>query len=203
MDIIFLLSGTRGDIQPFLGFMQRLHQSGHRIRVVADEHAKDLLELKEGLSFYPVEGDQVATIKDWVKSRGRMGDLTLENIRSPEVKRAQDQILLQAGSFWDACTEPWERATKIKTEERSQNEYEDRDNAQKECRPFIPDVVISNNQADMAIHCAEKLGLPLLQLSTFPWHPTREFPFILSSPENTNFRPSLANLLSHKKGRFM
>ncbi|MBA0797110.1 hypothetical protein Gohar_007833, partial [Gossypium harknessii] len=56
LQIVMLIVGTRGDVQPFVAIGKRLQADGHRVRLATHSNFKDFV-LDAGLEFYPLGGD--------------------------------------------------------------------------------------------------------------------------------------------------
>ncbi|GFZ20158.1 UDP-Glycosyltransferase superfamily protein [Actinidia rufa] len=57
LQIVILIVGTRGDVQPFVAIGKRLQVDyGHRVRLATHSNFKDFV-LTAGLEFYPIGGD--------------------------------------------------------------------------------------------------------------------------------------------------
>ncbi|XP_031744210.1 sterol 3-beta-glucosyltransferase UGT80A2 isoform X4 [Cucumis sativus] len=56
MQIVILIVGTRGDVQPFIPIGKRLQDYGHRVRLATHPNFKEFV-LLAGLEFYPLGGD--------------------------------------------------------------------------------------------------------------------------------------------------
>jgi len=56
MQIVMLIVGTRGDVQPFIAIGKRLQDYGHRVRLATHANFKDFV-MATGLEFYPLGGD--------------------------------------------------------------------------------------------------------------------------------------------------
>ncbi|KAK4363659.1 hypothetical protein RND71_018900 [Anisodus tanguticus] len=56
MQIVMLIVGTRGDVQPFTAIGKRLQDFGHRVRLATHANFKEFV-LTAGLEFYPLGGD--------------------------------------------------------------------------------------------------------------------------------------------------
>ena len=57
MNIVILVVGTRGDVQPFVYFGQQLQKDGHRVRLATHAEYRDDVVAKGGLEYYPLAGD--------------------------------------------------------------------------------------------------------------------------------------------------
>lgn len=56
IQIVMLVVGTRGDVQPFIAIGKRLQDYGHRVRLASHANFKEFV-LTAGLEFYPLGGD--------------------------------------------------------------------------------------------------------------------------------------------------
>ncbi|KAG8389107.1 hypothetical protein BUALT_Bualt02G0194900 [Buddleja alternifolia] len=56
LQIVMLIVGTRGDVQPFVAIGKKLQEYGHRVRLATHSNFKEFV-LTSGLEFYPLGGD--------------------------------------------------------------------------------------------------------------------------------------------------
>ncbi|RZC88905.1 hypothetical protein C5167_030598 [Papaver somniferum] len=56
LQIVMLIVGTRGDVQPFIAIGKRLQDYGHRVRLATHANFKEFV-LTAGLEFFPLGGD--------------------------------------------------------------------------------------------------------------------------------------------------
>jgi hypothetical protein len=63
--------------------------------------------------------------------------------------------------------------------------------------PKQADAIIANPPSFAHIHCAERLGVPLHLMFTFPQTPTTEFPNPLAKIKRTNIDVRLTNFMSY------
>ncbi|KAL8099300.1 hypothetical protein AgCh_031824 [Apium graveolens] len=56
LQIVVLIVGTRGDVQPFVAIGKRLQEYGHRVRLATRSNFKEFV-LSSGLEFFPLGGD--------------------------------------------------------------------------------------------------------------------------------------------------
>ncbi|XP_078427630.1 UDP-Glycosyltransferase superfamily protein isoform X3 [Wolffia australiana] len=56
LQIVMLIVGTRGDVQPFIAIGKKLQDYGHRVRLATHANFKEFV-LTAGLEFYPLGGD--------------------------------------------------------------------------------------------------------------------------------------------------
>ncbi|KAJ8899246.1 hypothetical protein K2173_012834 [Erythroxylum novogranatense] len=69
MQIVMLIVGTRGDVQPFIAIGKRLQDFGHRVRLATHSNFKEFV-LTAGLEFYPLGGDPKVLAGYMVKNKG-------------------------------------------------------------------------------------------------------------------------------------
>lgn len=65
--------------------------------------------------------------------------------------------------------------------------------------PFIADAIIANPPSFAHVHIAERLGIPLHMMFTFPYSPTEQFPHPLAhiKPQKSNVDAKHANFMSY------
>jgi len=161
MNIVILVVGTRGDVQPFVYLGQGLQKDGHRVRLATHAEYRDDVVAKGGLEFYPLGGDPRKLSEFMVKTKGRLiPDLTSAEERQalPEKMKMLREITF---STHGACT--------------------DEDPGDPDHKPFTAHAIISNPVSYGHIHCAEALGIPLHIMFPQPWYPTMAFPHPLSN----------------------
>uniref|UniRef100_I1QA62 sterol 3beta-glucosyltransferase n=3 Tax=Oryza glaberrima TaxID=4538 RepID=I1QA62_ORYGL len=147
MQIVMLIVGTRGDVQPFIAIGKRLQIYGHRVRLATHANFKDFV-VTAGLDFYPLGGDPKLLAGYMVKNKGFLPATPSEiPIQRKEIK----EIIF---SLLPACKDP------------------DTDTG----APFNVDAIIANPAAYGHVHVAEALKVPIHIIFTMPWTPTCEFP---------------------------
>lgn len=151
LQIVILIVGTRGDVQPFIAIGKRLQYYGHRVRLATHANFKDFV-LTAGLEFYPLGGDPVVLAGYMVKNKGFLPSGPSE---IPVQRKELKEIIY---SLLPACTEP------------------DVDSG----IPFKADAIIANPPTYGHTHVAEALKIPIHIFFTMPWTPTSEFPHPLS-----------------------
>ncbi|WRX10053.1 UDP-glucuronosyl/UDP-glucosyltransferase - like 10 [Theobroma cacao] len=151
LQIVMLIVGTRGDVQPFIAIGKRLQEYGHRVRLATHSNFKEFV-LTAGLEFYPLGGDPKVLAGYMVKNKGFLPS------GPSEIPTQRHQIKEIIYSLLPACKEP------------------DPDSGV----PFKADAIIANPPAYGHTHVAESLKVPLHIFFTMPWTPTSEFPHPLS-----------------------
>ncbi|KAE9603352.1 hypothetical protein Lal_00008203 [Lupinus albus] len=151
LNIVMLIVGTRGDVQPFVAIGKRLQDYGHRVRLATHSNFKEFV-LTAGLEFYPLGGDPKVLAGYMVKNKGFLpsgpSDIPIQRNQMKEI----------INSLLPACKEP------------------DIDSGV----PFKADAIIANPPAYGHTHVAEALKIPIHIFFTMPWTPTSEFPHPLS-----------------------
>ncbi|KAM1761234.1 hypothetical protein FF1_003905 [Malus domestica] len=156
MQIVMLIVGTRGDVQPFIAIGKRLQDYGHRVRLATHSNFKEFV-LTAGLEFYPLGGDPKVLAGYMVKNKGFLPSGPSEI----PIQRSQLKDIIY--SLFSACKEP------------------DMDSG----IPFKADAIIANPPAYGHTHVAEALKVPIHVFFTMPWTPTSEFPHPLSRVKQT------------------
>ncbi|CAH9129936.1 unnamed protein product [Cuscuta epithymum] len=147
LQIVMLIVGTRGDVQPFVAIGKKLQEDGHRVRLATHSDFKEFV-LGAGLEFYPLGGDPKVLAAYMVKNKGFFPS------GPSEIKIQRKQIKDIVFSLLPACVEP-DQESNI---------------------PFEVDAIIANPPAYGHNDVAEALGVPLHVFFTMPWTPTSEFP---------------------------
>ncbi|CAH2054722.1 unnamed protein product [Thlaspi arvense] len=151
MQIVMLIVGTRGDVQPFVAIAKRLQDYGHRVRLATHANFKEFV-LTAGLEFYPLGGDPKVLAGYMVKNKGFLPS------GPSEIPIQRNQMKDIIYSLLPACKEP------------------DPDSG----ISFKADAIIANPPAYGHTHVAEALRIPIHVFFTMPWTPTSEFPHPLS-----------------------
>ncbi|XP_065874532.1 sterol 3-beta-glucosyltransferase UGT80A2 isoform X2 [Euphorbia lathyris] len=151
LQIVMLIVGTRGDVQPFIAIGKRLQDYGHRVRLATHSNFKEFV-LTAGLEFFPLGGDPKVLAGYMVKNKGFLPS------GPSEIPIQRNQIKDVIHSLLPACKDP------------------DVDSG----IPFKADAIIANPPAYGHTHVAEALKVPIHIFFTMPWTPTSEFPHPLS-----------------------
>ena len=185
MNIVIMVIGSRGDVQPFLRIGQILRDKyGHRVRIATHPAFKKFVEDEIGLEFFSIGGDPSELMSFMVRNPGLIP--SFETLTSGEVGRRREQMFEMFNGFWRAC---------INTTD------DERDKANLKLlgrkSPFVADAIIANPVSFAPYHCAERLGIPLQLVFTFPYSPTREFPHPLANIKSSNVDREYTNYMSY------
>uniref|UniRef100_A0A0G4I0H6 Uncharacterized protein n=1 Tax=Chromera velia CCMP2878 TaxID=1169474 RepID=A0A0G4I0H6_9ALVE len=169
MNILILIIGTRGDVQPFVALGRKLQEVGHRCRLATHACFKDFV-LEHDLEFFPIGGDPRELIAYMVRNPGLIPkDLS----EVPKKRKMMHEMFL---SMWPACIQ------------------DDPDTGKK----FMCEAIISNPPSFAHIHIAERLNVPCHIYFTMPWTPTTAFPHPLCYGRGSSSNNPYENYLSYK-----
>ena len=157
MNVLMLVVGSRGDVQPFVALAQALMDDGHRLRLVTHPHFRSFVEA-HNIEFFSTGGDPAELMAYMVQNPGLVPKFAA--LRRGEIQKRRRSMREMVHASWRACFEagrvssgtPLERA--IGKAAKSNAKITDP-------KPFIADMIIANPPSLAHIHCAEKLGLPL------------------------------------------
>ena len=185
MNIVIMVIGSRGDIQPFLKIGKLLKEDhGHRVRIATHPAFREFVEKDIGLEFFSVGGDPAELMAFMVKNPGLIPSLA--TIKTGEIGRRRDSMFEMFQGFWQACMTPsHESVTGADGKSRTTK------------NPFVADAIIANPPSLAHIHCAERLGVPIHIMFTFPYTPTQQFPHPLANIHSTNIDANYTNLMSY------
>ena len=101
LNIVVMVLGSRGDIQPFLKIGQILREHGHRVRIASHPAFREFVERDTGLEFFSVGGDPAELMAFMVKNPGLIP--SMDAVRSGEIGRQREQMFHMFQGFWRAC----------------------------------------------------------------------------------------------------
>ncbi|KAI0996439.1 Sterol 3-beta-glucosyltransferase [Podosphaera aphanis] len=184
LNIVVMVIGSRGDIQPFLKLGKKLKECGHNVRIATHPAFKEFVQLDSDLEFFSVGGDPAELMSFMVKNPGMIP--TLETLKKGEVGRRRNQMAMMFEGFWRACI-------------NATDDEKDHENLKMMAKrsPFVADAIIANPPSFAHIHCAERLGIPLHLMFTFPYTPTQAFPHPLANIKRSNADPGYTNFMSY------
>jgi Glycosyltransferase family 28 N-terminal domain len=166
MNIVIMIVGSRGDVQPFVALGQALRDcpEHHRVRLATHGVFKSLVE-DAGLEFFSIGGDPAELMAFMVKNPGLMP--SFDTMRSGEVGRRRRAVDTMMKGCWRACFEAGD-GSGVAVGDGAVGEWmtagAEGDAAQ--ARPFVADCIIANPPS-FAVHCAERLGVPLHVMFTY------------------------------------
>lgn len=185
LNIVVMVIGSRGDIQPFLKVGKLLKEEhGHRVRIATHPAFKKFVEEDCGLEFFSVGGDPAELMAFMVKNPGLIPSLS--TVKAGEIGRKRDSMFEMFQGFWRACI----NATDDENDPANVLMMERRN-------PFVADAIIANPPSFAHVHCAERLGIPLHLMFTFPYSPTQQFPHPLANIRKTNVDTNYTNFMSY------
>ncbi|CAZ81558.1 unnamed protein product [Tuber melanosporum] len=172
LNIVIMVIGSRGDVQPFVAVAKVLKEKyGHRVRLATHPAFREFVG-GEGVDFFSVGGDPAELMAFMVKNPGLVP--SVETIKAGDLVRRREQMFDMFQGFWRACIEPNDR------------NY-----------PFVADAIIANPPSFAHVHCAEKLGIPLHLMFTFPYSPTQTMPHPLAMIQSSNLGKDYTNAISY------
>jgi UDP:flavonoid glycosyltransferase YjiC (YdhE family) len=185
MNIVVMVIGSRGDIQPFLKVGRILHKEyGHRVRIATHPAFRDFVEKEGNLEFFSVGGDPSELMAFMVKNPGLVP--SIETIRAGDIGKRREQMAEMFEGMWHACINDVD--DEMDKENMKMMGSKD---------PFVADAIIANPPSFAHIHIAERLGVPLHLMFTFPYTPTTQFPHPLANIKSTNVDHAYANFMSY------
>ncbi|KAF7185993.1 Sterol 3-beta-glucosyltransferase UGT80A2 [Pseudocercospora fuligena] len=187
LNIVIMIIGSRGDIQPFIKIGKILQDEyGHRVRIATHPTFRDFVEKDSGLEFFSVGGDPSELMAFMVKNPGLIPSLS--TIREGEIPRRRKAMGEMFDGMYRACA-------------NSTDDEKDTLNLKLmgTKAPFIADAIIANPPSMAHVHIAERLGIPLHIMFTFPYSPTQAFPHPLANikPGKSNVDANYVNFMSY------
>ncbi|CAF1173774.1 unnamed protein product [Rotaria sordida] len=172
VDIVLLIVGTRGDVQPFVALGRVLLAAGHRVRLATHETFRKFVR-GNGLEFFPLAGNPADLMSFVVKNSGIIPSIS--SIAAGDLIKHRHVITDILTSTWHACT--------VEDDETG--------------KPFTAEAIIANPPSFGHIHCAHKLQIPLHIMFTMPWSPTTAFPHPFFTVDYSKASVEKVNMLSY------
>jgi hypothetical protein len=102
LNIVVIVIGSRGDIQPFIKIGKILKEDyGHRVRIATHPAFKEFVEKDSGLEFFSVGGDPSELMAFMVKNPGLIP--SVETIKEGEIGRRRAAMFEMFKGMWRAC----------------------------------------------------------------------------------------------------
>jgi hypothetical protein len=131
LNIVIIIIGSRGDIQPFIRIGKILQDDyGHRVRMATHPAFKDFVEKDSGLEFFSIGGNPAELMAFMVKNPGLIPNL--DTIKEGEVGRRRAQMYEMFQGMWRACI----NATDDETDKMNAKMMGDKP-------PFVADAIIA------------------------------------------------------------
>lgn len=185
LNLVIMVIGSRGDIQPFLKLGKLLKEEhGHRVRIATHPAFKDFVERDSGLEFFSVGGDPAELMAFMVKNPGLIPSIS--TVKAGEIGRKRDSMFEMFQGFWRACINATDDENDVSNRKMMGDKH-----------PFVADAIIANPPSFAHIHCAERLGIPLHLMFTFPYSPTQQFPHPLANIKKSNVDTDYTNFISY------
>ncbi|KAF2009278.1 glycosyltransferase family 1 protein [Aaosphaeria arxii CBS 175.79] len=185
LNIVIIVIGSRGDIQPFLKIGKILKEDyGHRVRIATHPAFKNFVEGDSGLEFFSVGGDPSELMAFMVKNPGLIP--SLDTIKEGEIGRRRAAMYDMFQGMWRACINSTDDEGDKANLKMMGNKH-----------PFIADAIIANPPSFAPPHIAERLGIPLHMMFTFPYSPTVKFPHPLANVKKSNVDSQYTNFMSY------
>ncbi|QDS68412.1 hypothetical protein FKW77_010779 [Venturia effusa] len=185
LNIVVMVIGSRGDIQPFLKIGKVLQNDyGHRVRIATHPAFKEFVEKDSGLEFFSVGGDPSELMSFMVKNPGLIP--SMDTVKAGEIGKRRSSMFEMFQGMWRACI----NATDDETDRENMKMLGDK-------HPFVADCIIANPPSFAHVHIAERLGIPLHMMFTFPYTPTTKFSHPLANIKQSNVDRSYTNFMSY------
>lgn len=102
LNIVIIIIGSRGDIQPFIRIGKILKDDyGHRVRMATHPAFKDFVQKDCGLEFFSVGGNPAELMAFMVKNPGLIPNI--DTIKGGEIGRRRAQMYEMFQGMWRAC----------------------------------------------------------------------------------------------------
>lgn len=184
MNICILITGSRGDVQPFIALGRALQEAPyhHNVRIGTHPNFRDFVK-ENDLGFFSIGGDPEQLMAYMIKNPGILPGL--DSIRAGDIAARKAELEEMLMGSWKACTE---------AADAYELEHNDSDAPPE---PFVADAIISNPATYASLHIAEKLAIPLHMMFTMPWSPTTSFPHPLAQLDSSRTDRGKLNYMSY------
>mmetsp|Transcript_183 Transcript_183/g.516 ORF Transcript_183/g.516 Transcript_183/m.516 type:complete len:829 (+) Transcript_183:137-2623(+) len=142
LNVLIIIIGSRGDVQPFMVLAEGLIEEGHRVRIGTHGEFKDFVAKNPQIEFVDIGGDPRKMMEFVVKNPSMI------TTNYNEVRTQQNIMKEIFHGSWDAACKPGVDGT-----------------------PYRPDVVLTNPPSLVHVHLAEALSIPCQVWFTMPWTP--------------------------------
>jgi len=112
LNIVVMVIGSRGDIQPFIKVGKLLkEQHGHRVRIATHGVFKEFVEKDCGLEFFNVGGNPAELMAFMVKNPGLIPNIS--TVKAGEIGRRRNDMYEMFNGFWRACVNATDDETDV------------------------------------------------------------------------------------------
>ncbi|MQL71310.1 hypothetical protein Taro_003615 [Colocasia esculenta] len=167
LQIVMLIVGTRGDVQPFIAIGKQLQDYGHRVRLATHANFQEFV-LTAGLEFYPLGGDPKVLAECEILNLYMVKNKGFLPSAPSEIPIQRKQIKEIIYSLLPACKDPDDTGVSFKADAIIANP------------PAYVQLLTWANACLGHTHVAEALKVPIHIFFTMPWTPTSQFPHPLS-----------------------
>jgi hypothetical protein len=129
-------------------------------------------------------GDPSELMSFMVKNPGLIP--SLDTVKAGEIGRRRSSMFEMFQGMWRACI----NATDDESDKENMKMMGDK-------HPFVADCIIANPPSFAHVHIAERLGIPLHMMFTFPYTPTTKFAHPLANIKQSNVDRSYTNFMSY------
>eukprot|EP01059_Diplonema_ambulator_P016243 TRINITY_DN2760_c0_g1_i1.p1 TRINITY_DN2760_c0_g1~~TRINITY_DN2760_c0_g1_i1.p1 ORF type:complete len:2693 (+),score=805.41 TRINITY_DN2760_c0_g1_i1:108-8186(+) len=153
LNIVMLIVGTRGDVQPFLALALGLARQGHMVRLATHGKFQNFVEEEVrrrckgerggGVEYFYLAGEPDKLMSFMIDNPD------LVTLQTKKIQDNQEMMFDIFNTCWKACTTPAE---------------------------YQPDVIIANPPVQCHVHIAERLQTHLQVHFTMPWTATAMYP---------------------------
>lgn len=119
LNIVIIIIGSRGDVQPFIRIAKILQDDyGHRVRLATHPAFKDFVEKDSGLEFFSVGGNPAELMAFMVKNPGLIPNI--DTIKGGEIGRRRAQMYEMFQGMWRACINATDDETDVRNVKMSE-----------------------------------------------------------------------------------
>lgn len=111
---------------------------------------------------------------------------SLDTVKAGEIGKRRSSMFEMFQGMWRACI----NATDDESDKENMKMMGDK-------HPFVADCIIANPPSFAHVHIAERLGIPLHMMFTFPYTPTTKFSHPLANIKQSNVDKSYTNFMSY------
>ncbi|KAF8177615.1 glycosyltransferase family 1 protein [Pholiota molesta] len=103
MNILIMIVGSRGDVQPYVALGKRFLEDGHRVRIATHETFRQFVT-DAGLEFFSIGGNPQDLMSYMVKNPGLMPGLA--SLTNGDILRKRKMLTEMIDGCWHSCHSP-------------------------------------------------------------------------------------------------